>query len=165
MPSTSSPIAAFLPSAASRDLNLYLDALWSRHFADVARLNAIQIAYGASWKRRLGLIRLSADMTISFIGINALLSLPEVPEYVLVTTIAHELVHYSHGFGSPLLRRYDHPHANRAVERELECRELASYLHCCNQWIDNEWYTFYDKLRVSGWKHACEAHHPEQAPA
>lgn len=149
MPSMPAAVATFLPSAATRDLNLYLDALWLRHFADVSRPNAIQIAYGAPWKTRLGLIRLSLDETVSFIGINALLSRSEVPEYVLVTTIAHELVHYTHGFGSPLLRRYEHPHANRVVERELELRELASYLRCCNQWIDNEWFAFYDRQRAA----------------
>lgn len=156
-----SSVAAFLPSADihTRDLNLYLDLLWSRHFADVSRLNTIQIAYGAPWKTRLGHIQLSLDMTISLIGINKLLGSPEVPEYVLVTTIAHELVHYTHGFGSPLLRRYEHPHANHIVERELERRELASYLHCCNQWIDNEWYAFYDRQRASGWEHAFGEHH------
>jgi len=66
---------------------------------------------------------MTVDNKISFIGINALLQHAQVPEYVLITTIAHELTHYAHGFGSPLPRCYEHPHANNVVERELERRE------------------------------------------
>jgi hypothetical protein len=99
----------------------------------------------------LGLIRLSADQRISFIGVNALLQLEQVPEAVLITTIAHELVHYAHGFGSPLPRPYRYPHANHVVDRELEQRELGNCLCCCREWIDKSWYSFYDMQRASGW--------------
>jgi hypothetical protein len=121
------------------------------HFADCLRMNEVVIDYCYPWKSRLGLIRLSLDTTLSYIGINSLLQVVEVPEEVLVITIAHEMVHYLHGFGSPLPRRYKHPHANRVVERELEQRKLGSTLHICNEWIDNHWYSFYDMQRVAGW--------------
>jgi len=150
-------VEPFLPVSVSRELSVYLDELWIRHFADVPRVTTVKIVYGAAWKMRLGLIKLSQDESLSCIMINALLRLPEVPEYVLVTTIAHELAHYAHGFGSPLPRRYEHPHANRVVERELERRELGLYLFCCNQWIDKEWYAFYVKQRVYGGTHICRS--------
>lgn len=150
-------VEPFLPVSASRELPVYLDELWMRHFADVPRVTTVKIVYGAAWKMRLGLIKLSQDESLSCIMINALLRLTEVPEYVLVTTIAHELAHYAHGFGSPLPRRYGNPHANRVVERELERRELGLYLFCCNQWIDKEWYAFYDKQRVYGGTHICHS--------
>lgn len=134
---------SLLPPSSVRDLSLYLEYIWQHHFADVPRVNDVQIAYCTAWKTRLGLIRLSLDTTISFIGINTLLRLPQVPECVLVTTIAHELAHYAHGFGSPLPRRYEHPHANHVIERELEARELGEHLRFCNEWIDREWYTLY----------------------
>lgn len=129
----------------------YLDEIWQAHFADVPRVNQVEIAYCQPWKRRLGLIRLSLDNTTSFIGINALLQLPDIPEYILITTIAHELAHYAHGFGSPLPRLYEHPHANNVVQRELEKRGLASTLHLCDEWIDKAWFSFYDQERASGW--------------
>ena len=73
------------------NLNVYLDRIWQRHFSDILRANEIEIAYCQPWKRRLGLIRMTVDNKTSFIGINALLQHSQVPEYVLITTIAHEL--------------------------------------------------------------------------
>ncbi len=129
----------------------YLDSIWQTYFADVPRANQVDIAYCQPWKRRLGLIRLSLDNTLSFIGVNALLQLSQVPEYILIITIAHELTHYAHGFGSPLPRLYEHPHANNVVKNELEKRGLGEALGFCDAWIDREWFAFYERERESGW--------------
>jgi hypothetical protein len=125
-------------------LALTLENIWSACFPDIPRVNTVEIAYGYPWKRRLGLIRLSLDNTRTFIGVNALLQRPEAPEYVLLTTIAHELVHYAHGFGSPLPRLFKHPHANGVVELELKQRGLGELARKCDEWIDNTWFAFYD---------------------
>jgi hypothetical protein len=127
-----------------------LDYLWQSYFSDVPRVNTVEIAYGQSWKRRLGLIRLSLDTTRTFIGVNALLRLSEVPESVLLTTIAHEMVHYAHGFGSPLPRLFEHPHAGNVVERELSRRGLGHLAQQCDEWIDTEWFAFYERQRQIG---------------
>ncbi|HLZ57465.1 MAG TPA: hypothetical protein VKR06_11000 [Ktedonosporobacter sp.] len=140
-----------LPPTSTRNLTVYLNRIWQQYFSDLPRVNYVSIDYCYPWKSRLGLIRLSQDQTTSFIGINALLQIPQVPEYVLITTIAHELTHYAHGFGSPLPRRWKHPHANKVVDHELERRELGEYLRCCNEWIDKQWYSFYDMQRELGW--------------
>lgn len=132
-------------------LAMYLQWIWQSYFEDCPRVNEVNIDYCYPWKGRLGLIRLSLDATMTFIGVNTLLQVQQVPEYVLITTIAHELVHYIHGFGSPLPRRYKHPHANKVVDRELEQRNLGDYLCCCNEWIDKYWYSFYDMQRAAGW--------------
>lgn len=137
--------------ATSRNPALYLDKIWSTYFADVARINQVEIAYCQPWKRRLGLIRLSLDNTTSFIGVNALLQLSQVPEYILIITIAHELTHYAHGFGSPLPRLHEHPHANNVVKRELERRGLGETLGLCDAWIDAEWFALYERERATGW--------------
>lgn len=142
-PSVTAADEAFHINASRKDLTGYLDCVWSTYFADTPRVNEVHIAYSYPWKSRLGLIRLSLDTIISFIGINTLLQHPQVPEYVLLITIAHELVHYKHGFGSPLPRCYKHPHANNVVNRELEARQLGPALHRCNEWIDKYWYEFY----------------------
>ncbi|GCE11097.1 hypothetical protein [Tengunoibacter tsumagoiensis] len=140
------------PPAVSRtNLTWYLNQIWQLYFSDVPRVNEVYIDYCYPWKSRLGLIRLSVDNSLTFIGINTLLQLPQVPDYVLTTTIAHELVHYTHGFGSPLPRRWKHPHANHVVDRELEHRSLGESLAWCNEWIDQCWYPFYDLQRASGW--------------
>ena len=141
------------------DLNSYLDRIWHDFFPDTPRINEVHIAYCYPWKTRLGLIRLSLDKMVLFIGINTLLQLQQVPECVLTTTIAHEMVHYAQGFGSPLPRTCEHPHANKVVERELERRELGEALSRCNEWIDKYWFPFYDIERGSGRTGVDDSHH------
>ncbi len=149
-----------VPPRTIRNLNSYLDHIWHQYFPDVPCVNNVEIAYRQPWKSRLGLISLSVDNTTSFIGINALLQHQEVPEYLLITTVAHELTHYAHGFGSPLPRLYKHPHANNVVNRELERRGLGEYVHLSDEWIDKQWFPFYDKERKSGWPGIAGAHYP-----
>jgi hypothetical protein len=132
-----------------KNLTQTLDIIWQTYFSDMPRVNLVEIAYSYPWKQRLGLIRLSLDNTKTFIGINTLLQLNEVPEHVLITTIAHELTHYAHGFGSPLPRIFAHPHANNIVERELEQRGLGDLARQCDDWIDKQWFPFYDIQRGS----------------
>jgi hypothetical protein len=144
------------------DLTTYLRWIWQTYFADSPCINNLSIEYCYPWKARLGLIRLSLDATLTFIGVNTLLYMQQVPECVLITTIAHEIVHYIHGFGSPLAPRYRHPHANQVVERELEQRGLAESLLCCNEWIDKYWYSFYDMQRATGWAGIQGVKHPMQ---
>ena len=148
--------------ATPRDPGIYLDRIWQTYFADVPRVNEVEIAYCPPWKRRLGLIRLSLDNETSFIGINSLLQLPQVPEYILITTIAHELTHYAHGFGSPLPRLHQHPHANNVVKHELEQRGLGETLRLCDEWIDSQWFSFYDRERETGWIRLPRTYRPSR---
>ncbi len=126
-----------------RDLEAVFGAIRQRYFAEVPCANPVEIIYGAAWKHRLGAIRLSEDDRVSCIRINALLRLAEVPMQVLVMTIAHELVHYTHGFGALLPRRYATPHAGGGVARELEQRGLGEALRQGEAWIEQEWFRFY----------------------
>ncbi len=143
-----------------RNLDPYLDHVWREYFVDVPHVNEVQIAYRYPWKTRLGLIRMTLDEKVSCIGVNALLHHPRVPEYVLITTIAHELAHYAHGFGSPLPRRYAHPHAGNVVNRELERRGLGEYVYRSEEWIDKFWFSFYDTEQKSGWAGIPGEYHP-----
>ena len=131
-----------------QNLPLYLSSVWQHYFSDVSHANEIEIAYCRPWKSRLGLIRMSLDSTRSFIGINSLLQHKMVPDCVLITTIAHELVHYTHGFGSPLPQLFEHPHADNIVEKELARRGLSDALLECDTWIDEHWYAFYEEQRI-----------------
>lgn len=155
--------------ALSRDPGTCLERIWAQYFPDILRVNNVEIAYSYPWKRRLGLIRLSLDNAVSFIGLNALLQLERIPDYILITTIAHELAHYAHGFGSPLPRRFEHPHANNVVPKELERRGLGETMHLCDAWIDRHWFLFYDKERATGWSelpaHARSARHQRKSQA
>lgn len=136
-----------------RDPERYLETIWQRHFADITQVNPITIGYGKPWKCRLGYIRLlGGNRRVSLIEVNALLQVPEVPECVLITTIAHELTHYAHGFCSLHPQRYKYPHANHVVDRELEQRGLGETWCQCMEWTNDHWFSFYESQRASGWK-------------
>lgn len=126
-----------------------LEHIWSSFFADTPRVNRVEVNFSGSWKSRLGVISLSEDKQTSYIGLNSLLSLPEAPFYVATITLAHELVHYAHGFGSPLPRRHRHPHRGGIVEKELVVRGLAEELDLYQNWIQNHWYDFYARCALN----------------
>jgi hypothetical protein len=124
-------------------LEAALHDIWSRHFDDVPVANVVRITYSGPSKTRLGWIALSESGQFTTIGINRLLRFPEVPEDVCIVTIAHEVVHYSHGFGSPLQQRHADPHAGGVVERDLEYRGLAGALARYYGWSSREWAAHY----------------------
>lgn len=120
-----------------------VDDIWARYFADTPRVNQVDVGWRRPWKRRLGVISLSQDERTTRIGLNCLLARPEVPHCVPLITVAHELVHYAHGFGSPLPRKYRHPHQGGVVVRELKERGLEGAHHEYADWIDQHWWSFY----------------------
>lgn len=126
-----------------------LERIWASCFDDTPRVNVVQVRFAGGWKNRLGVISLSEDRRTSYVGINALLSLPEVPDCIARITIAHELVHYAHGFGSPLPRLYRHPHRGRIVEKELKARGLRQEYLVYQEWIHSHWYDFYERSALN----------------
>jgi hypothetical protein len=128
----------------NRWLGQVLNTLWTRHFADTPRANRVRVEFGSAWKTRLGLITLSDDQATSYIQVNSLFQMAEVPDYVVQVTVAHEMVHYAHGFGSPLPRRYKHPHRGGIVKRELLARGMRAEYEQYDDWIYNRWYEFYE---------------------
>src|SRR3954447_13769835 len=109
VPALALPDLALVPRD-DRWLREEVDDVWARYFPDTPRVNSVDVAWQRPWKRRLGVISLSHDERTTRIGLNCLLARPEVPYCVSLITIAHELVHYAHGFGSPLPRKHPHPH-------------------------------------------------------
>ena len=133
------------PSATVRTdewLGQELAYVWSRYFPDTPRVNEVNIFFGRGWKTRLGFITSSVCGSRSYIGINKLLRHPQVPDYVNTITIAHELTHYSHGFGSPLPRKYQHPHKGGVVAKELVARGLGPQLRHYLKWTNECWEPF-----------------------
>ena len=120
-----------------------LELIWGEYFADTPRVNAVEIGFDRPWKRRLGVIRLCQVDNSTHIGLNSLLSHEEAPYCVTLITVAHELVHYCHGFGSPLPRKYAHPHRGGIVNRELVNRGLGRELAEYMDGIDGNWWSFY----------------------
>jgi hypothetical protein len=136
---------------------LYL--LWEDHFADVPRKNLVLIKFGKKSKRQLGSIRWVRERTgvksllkkrvdeykeqddkrISLITITKYFQDERIPEYVIDGTIAHELVHYVHGFHSPLQQLYKHPHKGGIVKKELIKRGLGEVHRSAEGWLKHEW--------------------------
>jgi hypothetical protein len=139
-------VTTVAPPAVERDnrwLRQELSLLWNRYFPDIPKANTVTIEYSRSWKNRLGMICLSLSGRTSYIGINSLLRLPQVPDVITLITVAHELVHYAHGFGSPLPRRFEHPHRGGVVLRELQERGLGEEYEQCREWIREHWESLY----------------------
>jgi len=121
-------------------LNDQLEFIWATWFADVAQVTPLSIRFVRPWKRRLAVIYLTDDERHSFIGVNRLLRDQRVPYTICLVTIAHELVHYTHGFGSHHPRRYRHPHRGNVVQRELTLRGLADELRFYTDWTNDRWF-------------------------
>lgn len=129
--------------------------LLHNHFADVPVTNEIIIRFGKRAYQRLGsikqkcirpglkmgnvIIRQAEYDERSFITITGYFRDLLVPEYVVLATLAHELVHYAHGFSSPLEKKFEHPHKGKIVQRELLKRGLGDIHYDSEKWLKKEW--------------------------
>ena len=115
-----------------------LEEVWQKGFLDIEKKNNINIRFKGRWKNKFGHIKKlkSGD---SEIVVNGYFKNEAVPDYILELTIAHELVHYSHGFNSPLPKLYSHPHKGGVVNKDLKKRGFGHLLKLERQWIKNEW--------------------------
>lgn len=123
-------------------LNDLLEGLLEINFRGVPLPNPIDLTFGQAWQGRLGLIILGNG--VSFIRINSLLQLDKAPFFAVTVTLAHELVHYAHGFGSSLPRKYPHPHKGGIVDKELRGRGLGHLLPLYKEWCLKHWNSFYE---------------------
>ena len=117
-----------------------LDTMWDDHFPDIPRVNTVEVNYARFWKARLGLITFYQESATTYIGINSYLRYREVPDFVNAATLAHEIAHYAHGFGSPLPRKYYHPHRGGVVVKELEARGLGMEHRAHQRWVRDHWH-------------------------
>lgn len=118
-----------------------LKVIWNKYFSDLKMINPIDIRFGRKAKCRLGSIKLTKEKK-SLISINSLLKDPRVPDYLITVTIAHELVHYGHGFSSLHKRKFKHPHQGGVVTKELEARGLGKYIESQKSWLKNNWVNY-----------------------
>lgn len=130
--------------------------LWENNFADVPRLNHVVIKFGKKAKRQLGAIgwlqnktkkidrmlavKGEADVAkVSLINITSYFKDVEIPEYVVLGTIAHEMCHYAHGFNSPLQQVFDHPHKGGVIRKEMTRRGLGQIYKDARKWLKLNW--------------------------
>lgn len=121
-------------------LQQLLDATWDRYFSEVPQANIVRIVFGKRAKRQLGSIRLDPkDPTITIITMNGLFKDPAIPEFVVQSTLVHELIHYAHGFNSPLDQQHKHPHAGGVVRKEYAERGLEHLYLDQQKWLKAHW--------------------------
>lgn len=134
--------------------------LWENHFNDVERKNKVIIKFGRASKRQLGCIKWVTDKTrvktilknvrkyfdddqrITLITITSLFKDERVPEFVIKATVAHEIIHYAHGFYSPLKKLYNHPHKGGIIAKEMRKRDLGEILKQSKSWLKTNWKEF-----------------------
>jgi hypothetical protein len=121
-------------------LQQLLDDTWDKHFAEVPQDNIVRIVFGKRAKRQLGSIRLDRrDPSVSIITLNGLFRSPEIPEFIAQATLVHELIHYAHGFNSPLARKHAHPHAGGVIRAEYAERGLEELYVRQKRWLKTNW--------------------------
>jgi hypothetical protein len=115
-----------------------LQRIWDEHFNDIERKNEIKIHFGRKSKRRLGSIILTPEK-VSLITLTGIFKDDFVPDYVVEETIAHELIHYIHGFSSTLDKKYKYPHQGGIIRKEMEGRGLGVTHIKSRAWMTNNW--------------------------
>ena len=121
--------------------------IWDLHFIDIPRLNEVKIKFKGKWKNKFGHIKMKNKITE--IVVNGLFKHPDIPEYIIDLTIAHELVHYSHGFQSPLERKYNYPHQGGIVRKELLRRGFKNQLELEKKVFRKEWINLFKQIKLS----------------
>ena len=116
-----------------------LDQMWLLLFPDIERKNTVVIRFKGRWKNKFGHIRMLKNKDTEIV-VNSLFKNQEVPEAMIDATIAHELVHYMHGFQSPHPRMYKHPHAGGIVTRELKRRGFGHIMVTEREFLKKDWY-------------------------
>lgn len=59
----------------------------------------------------------------------------KIPTSVVDHTLAHELVHYAHGFSSKRTRLHKYPHAGGVVQKEMEERGVGYLNRAYRVWV------------------------------
>lgn len=122
-----------------------LNQIWNLLFPELERKNNVVVRFKGRWKNKFGHIKRLKNKDTE-IAINGLFKNEIIPEYVIDTTIAHELIHYSHGFQSPLPRKYKHPHAGGVVRRELLKRGFGHMIAKERYFVKKEWPRIFKEL-------------------
>jgi len=125
-------------------LNQRLNKIWNLLFPEVPRPNIVTAVFKGKWKNKFGHIVKKGRYTE--IAINSLFTHVLVPEYIIDTTLAHELIHYMHGFGSPLKRQYKYPHKGGIVSKELLKRGFGHSLRLEKHFYAHLWPVVYKEL-------------------
>jgi len=125
-------------------LNQRMNQIWDLLFPDIPKQNKVLAKWKGKWKNKFGHIKLLPDKS-SEIAVNSLFQNEIIPEYIIDLTLAHELVHYSHGFNSPLPQKYKHPHKGGIVTKELKSKGFTHLIKKEKEFL-KKWSKIYSSL-------------------
>ncbi len=123
----------------------FFHEIWDRKFSDVKKKNNLVIRWKSNWKNKFGHIRRLKNKDTE-IGVNSHFKDERIPEYVIELTIAHEIVHYMHGFHSPHPKLFKHPHKGGIVNKELVLRGYSESLKKEKAWFKKDWQQLHKEL-------------------
>lgn len=121
-----------------------LENMWGFLFPEVERKNKVKIYFKGRWRNKFGHITKNGRET--HIVINSLFKDERVPEYVIDVTIAHELIHYMHGFHSPHKQQFRHPHQGGVVTKEIKERGFSHMLRKEREFFKRDWQILVDEF-------------------
>jgi len=112
-----------------------LNFLWDNYFADQEMKDKIKIAFGRNALYRFGSIRFSYLSKSIEITVNGRFRDEKYPAEIIDHTVAHELVHYVHGFPRPGRRLHRYPHRGGVIDKELQSRNLHHLVAFYKSWV------------------------------
>ncbi len=136
------------------ELTVLLEQLLGQYFIGYALANPIQVRFGRYSRTRLGSIGLAGwrslkhpqalaypgrrlnqpNQAASQIVITGYYRHRSIPDRLILATLAHELVHYFHGFHSALPQRFLDPHRGNIVDQELYKVGFGQELRLAKSW-------------------------------
>lgn len=119
------------------------EQIWQLFFPEVEKKN-VYVRWKGKWKNKFGHITRTRKGTE--IAVNSLFRDIRVPEFVVKLTIAHEIVHYMHGFHSHLPKQFKHPHHGGIVNKVLREKGFWYDIKKEKQWARKEWIELYREL-------------------
>ncbi len=112
--------------------------IWENKFPELKKRNNVVARWKGKWKNKFGHIKMLRNKDTE-IAINAHFKDEMIPKEVIELTIAHEIVHYMHGFNSPHPKKFKYPHQGGIVEKELILRGYGNLIRFEKDWAKNEW--------------------------
>ncbi len=130
-----------VPLRDSQWLEQRVKHIWDTYYSDGPSGYPIRVRFGPKARYRYGSIYSRGEAC--YVLVNALFAHPDVPEYVVDATLAHELAHYVHGYGSGLRKLHAHPHRGGVVDKEMEKRGCLFLEVKASEWRRTRWQDFY----------------------
>ena len=116
--------------------------LWNTYYSEGPAGYPIRVNFGRPARYRFGSIFNQGRKCR--ILINGVFAHPEVPEYVVDATLAHELAHYVHGYASGLPKLHSNPHRGGVIDKEMQKRGCFYLEEQAGPWRRENWHRFYE---------------------